>query len=195
MRGLGVSERRVRLERDSWILMQALEPRAVPQRVRDKNADFDDPDNFTHGLFDSHTGAFNAWFSTEETDAMLNEARNPAILATQPWLWLAPGLAISLAVLASFWLEKAGEATSSEQSQKQAELAEVQGEIQRVRTAIVGANVHSCPVTRSSVAVIAPILRRAQKAGAVRDDRQDHVLPHRQALPRRRVPRPSLRPR
>jgi peptide/nickel transport system permease protein len=33
--------------------------------------------------------------------SMLNEARNPAILATQPWLWLAPGLAISMAVLAA----------------------------------------------------------------------------------------------
>lgn len=44
MRGLGVSELRVRLERDSWILMQALAPRAVPQRIRDKNASFDDPE-------------------------------------------------------------------------------------------------------------------------------------------------------
>ncbi|WP_158853363.1 MerR family transcriptional regulator [Saccharothrix deserti] len=44
MRGLGVSERRVRLERDSWILMQALDPRVMPQRVRDKNAGFDDPE-------------------------------------------------------------------------------------------------------------------------------------------------------
>lgn len=44
MRGLGVSERRVRLERDSWILMQALDPRAMPQRIRDKNASFDDPE-------------------------------------------------------------------------------------------------------------------------------------------------------
>jgi DNA-binding transcriptional MerR regulator len=44
LRGLGVSERRVRAERDSWILMQALDPRAVPQRVRDKNAAFDDPE-------------------------------------------------------------------------------------------------------------------------------------------------------
>ncbi len=43
MRGLGVSELRVRLERDSWILMHALDPRVVPQRVRDKNADLDDP--------------------------------------------------------------------------------------------------------------------------------------------------------
>ncbi|OMI33121.1 MerR family transcriptional regulator [Streptomyces sparsogenes] len=44
MRGLGVSERRVRLERDSWILMQALDPQVVPQRIRDKNAGLDDPE-------------------------------------------------------------------------------------------------------------------------------------------------------
>jgi DNA-binding transcriptional MerR regulator len=44
MRSLGVSELRVRLERDSWILMQALDPRVMPQRIRDKNANFDDPE-------------------------------------------------------------------------------------------------------------------------------------------------------
>lgn len=44
MRGLGVSERRVRLERDSWILMQALDPQVMPQRIRDKNAGLDDPE-------------------------------------------------------------------------------------------------------------------------------------------------------
>lgn len=44
MRSLGVSERRVQLERDSWILMQALDPRAMPRRIRDKNAGFDDPE-------------------------------------------------------------------------------------------------------------------------------------------------------
>ncbi|WP_187687167.1 MerR family transcriptional regulator [Nocardia wallacei] len=44
MRGLGISERRVRLERDAWILMRALDPRAVPQRVREKNAALDDPE-------------------------------------------------------------------------------------------------------------------------------------------------------
>jgi hypothetical protein len=44
MRGLGVSELRVRLERDSWILMQALDPRAVPQRIREKDASLDDPE-------------------------------------------------------------------------------------------------------------------------------------------------------
>jgi DNA-binding transcriptional MerR regulator len=44
MRGLGISELRVRVERDSWILMQALDPSAMPQRIRDKNAAFDDPE-------------------------------------------------------------------------------------------------------------------------------------------------------
>ncbi|MFJ9417193.1 MerR family transcriptional regulator [Streptomyces sp. NPDC101227] len=44
MRSLGVSERRVRLERDSWILLQALDPDSMPQRIRDKNARFDDPE-------------------------------------------------------------------------------------------------------------------------------------------------------
>ncbi len=41
--------------------------------------------------------------------------------------------------IAAIELEKTGEATASEQSQKEAELAEVQAEIQRVRTAIIGA--------------------------------------------------------
>ncbi|MCC2278370.1 MerR family transcriptional regulator [Streptomyces sp. ET3-23] len=44
MRSLGVGEPRVRLERDAWILMQALDPDAVPRRIRDKNAAFDDPE-------------------------------------------------------------------------------------------------------------------------------------------------------
>ncbi|QHC26072.1 MerR family transcriptional regulator [Streptomyces sp. GS7] len=44
MRGLGIGELRVRVERDAWILMQALEPHAVPQRIREKNAGFDDPE-------------------------------------------------------------------------------------------------------------------------------------------------------
>ena len=44
MRGLGVSERTVRLERDARILAQALDPSAMPQWVRDKNARFDDPE-------------------------------------------------------------------------------------------------------------------------------------------------------
>ena len=38
---------------------------------------------------------------TPSWGSMLNEARSPAIVATKPWLWLAPGVAISLAVLAA----------------------------------------------------------------------------------------------
>jgi peptide/nickel transport system permease protein len=38
---------------------------------------------------------------TSSWGLMLNEARDPGALASQPWLWLAPGAAISLAVLAS----------------------------------------------------------------------------------------------
>ncbi|MBP2404102.1 MerR family transcriptional regulator [Streptomyces syringium] len=44
MRSLGVSERTVRLERDVWILMQALEPQSMPQAIQDKAASFDDPE-------------------------------------------------------------------------------------------------------------------------------------------------------
>jgi DNA-binding transcriptional MerR regulator len=44
MRGLGISDLRVRLERDSWILMQALTPHLMPQRIRDKTAGLDDPE-------------------------------------------------------------------------------------------------------------------------------------------------------
>jgi peptide/nickel transport system permease protein len=38
---------------------------------------------------------------TPSWGAMLNDARNPATLATEPWLWIAPGILISLAVLAA----------------------------------------------------------------------------------------------
>ncbi|WP_327150956.1 MerR family transcriptional regulator [Nocardia sp. NBC_01329] len=44
MRDLGVSEHRVRAERDSWILLQALDPLALPQRIQDKTAGLDDPE-------------------------------------------------------------------------------------------------------------------------------------------------------
>ncbi|AUI63011.1 MerR family transcriptional regulator [Amycolatopsis sp. BJA-103] len=44
MRDLGVSEQRVLLERDAWILMRALDPHVVPERLREKNAAFDDPE-------------------------------------------------------------------------------------------------------------------------------------------------------
>ncbi|HVT45160.1 MAG TPA: ABC transporter substrate-binding protein [Thermoanaerobaculia bacterium] len=39
------------------------------------NADFDDPDNFTNGLFHSGTGVFSAYFSSPETDALCEQAR------------------------------------------------------------------------------------------------------------------------
>jgi peptide/nickel transport system permease protein len=38
---------------------------------------------------------------TPSWGSMLSDARNPATLTDQPWLWLAPGIAICLAVLAS----------------------------------------------------------------------------------------------
>lgn len=44
MRGLGVSERTVGLERNARILMQILDPSTTPQWIQDKNARFDDPD-------------------------------------------------------------------------------------------------------------------------------------------------------
>ncbi|MDA3643928.1 MerR family transcriptional regulator [Saccharopolyspora indica] len=44
MRALGIGEERIRLERDSWILMRALDPQVVPRRIREKNAELDDPE-------------------------------------------------------------------------------------------------------------------------------------------------------
>lgn len=38
---------------------------------------------------------------TPSWGSMLNEARNPGTLGTQPWLWLTPGILISLSVLAA----------------------------------------------------------------------------------------------
>jgi peptide/nickel transport system permease protein len=37
---------------------------------------------------------------TPSWGSMLNDARSPAIMAVKPWLWIAPGVSISLAVLA-----------------------------------------------------------------------------------------------
>ncbi|HEY5610528.1 MAG TPA: ABC transporter substrate-binding protein, partial [Thermoanaerobaculia bacterium] len=39
------------------------------------NADYDDPDNFTNGLFHSRTGVLSLYFASPETDALLEEAR------------------------------------------------------------------------------------------------------------------------
>lgn len=44
MRALGVSERAVLLERDTWILHQALDPEAMRRGIQEKNAAFDDPE-------------------------------------------------------------------------------------------------------------------------------------------------------
>ncbi|WP_067819552.1 MerR family transcriptional regulator [Nocardia inohanensis] len=44
MRELGIGEQRVRLERDSWILLRALDPDLVARRVREKQAALDDPE-------------------------------------------------------------------------------------------------------------------------------------------------------
>ncbi|WP_235748686.1 hypothetical protein [Nocardia coffeae] len=44
LRGLGVSERTIRLERDWSILLQASDPDALPQWIRDKNLGLEDPE-------------------------------------------------------------------------------------------------------------------------------------------------------
>src|SRR5262249_48801566 len=49
------------------------------------NADYDDPDNFTHSLFHSASGALRNYFSSPEADQILDEARTesrPAIRET-----------------------------------------------------------------------------------------------------------------
>jgi ABC-type transport system substrate-binding protein len=49
------------------------------------NADYDDPDNFTNGLFRSGNGVFASYFSSAEADAILEEARverRPAVRET-----------------------------------------------------------------------------------------------------------------
>ncbi|WP_216900197.1 MerR family transcriptional regulator [Nocardia alni] len=44
LRGLGISEQTVRLERDLFILTQATDPSAAAQWIRDKRAGFEDPE-------------------------------------------------------------------------------------------------------------------------------------------------------
>ena len=44
LRGMGVSERTVQIERDGWILVAALSPQLVPEWVRVKRAALDDPE-------------------------------------------------------------------------------------------------------------------------------------------------------
>jgi ABC-type transport system substrate-binding protein/serine/threonine protein kinase len=42
------------------------------------NADYDDPDNFTHTLFHSRSGLWRNWFSSDAADRLLEEARADA---------------------------------------------------------------------------------------------------------------------
>lgn len=44
MRAMGIGETRVRLERDSWILLRALDPDSMPRRIREKHTELDDPE-------------------------------------------------------------------------------------------------------------------------------------------------------
>jgi ABC-type transport system substrate-binding protein len=39
------------------------------------NADYDDPDNFTHALFNSHSGRWRSWYSSPRADTLFEEAR------------------------------------------------------------------------------------------------------------------------
>jgi ABC-type transport system substrate-binding protein len=48
---------------------------AIDLRLCRWNADYDDPDNFTRGLFHSQEGVLRAYFSSGLTDAVLQEAR------------------------------------------------------------------------------------------------------------------------
>jgi len=50
-------------------------PQAYDIRIGRWNADYDDPDNFTFSLFHSKNGIFRGFFSSPETDALLEEAR------------------------------------------------------------------------------------------------------------------------
>jgi ABC-type transport system substrate-binding protein len=51
------------------------------------NADYDDPDNFTHSLFHSANGALRKYFSSPEADQILEEARTESRPATRETLY------------------------------------------------------------------------------------------------------------
>jgi ABC-type transport system substrate-binding protein/predicted ATPase len=49
------------------------------------NADYDDPDNFTHALFSSRSGRWRTWYCSPQADTLLDEARGevrPAVRET-----------------------------------------------------------------------------------------------------------------
>ena len=51
------------------------------------NADYDDPDNFTHTLFHSRTGLLRSWFCSAEADRLLEEARSESRPAAREALY------------------------------------------------------------------------------------------------------------
>jgi ABC-type transport system substrate-binding protein len=56
-------------------------------RIGRWNADYDDPDNFTHALFHSQAGRWRSWFSSSEADAILEEARTESRPAVREALY------------------------------------------------------------------------------------------------------------
>jgi ABC-type transport system substrate-binding protein len=78
-----------------------LKPDGMDVRLGRWNADYDDPDNFTHALFHSHTGRWRPWFSSPETDAILEEARSESRPAPRETLYRKfEGMALEQDVLA-----------------------------------------------------------------------------------------------
>lgn len=71
---LGVDVDVVTPTMDSFLAAFA-DARAVDLLVARWSADYPDPDNFTHGLFDSRLGQLRAYFSTPETDRLAAQAR------------------------------------------------------------------------------------------------------------------------
>ena len=51
------------------------ESRGLDLRIGRWNADYEDPDNFTHTLFHSGSGGLRNWFSSEAADQLLQDAR------------------------------------------------------------------------------------------------------------------------
>lgn len=58
---------------DSW-----LNNEGIDLLIGRWNADYDDPDNFTHTLFHSNLGEFRHFYSSKEMDALIEEARTEA---------------------------------------------------------------------------------------------------------------------
>jgi len=66
-------------------LESELRTEGLDLRIGRWNADYDDPDNFTHALFHSQAGRWRSWFSSAEGDGILEGARSesrPAIRET-----------------------------------------------------------------------------------------------------------------